>query len=709
MGISPAGVEQLLPTAFHFEQDSMLPDVLLTLNSGDTMPQIVNGSDLSLKVFAINNATSFTYKLVDGNVDCFSQKEDTFPKPSVIENDVSITLTAGELKRDIISTDPRKLKTLCVLSFKQGPENSIVKNMKVFAFFVDISGFTLPESGVTGIPANPTIESDFLNVKIMPSAGGSSFNKATSKTYQRVDVFDTREKALAPCSFDSVIPESFKDVIELKGHAKKGFYRLCLKIENSAKTAAVQRFGWIREDVVASLPLTNDKTFNRPNLANQDATSPNVLKTLTGLPKQDKASGNKFEFKFKHYVGLTLCHDNKDPYSPLASDQIDIKNLPAAGSFHTLCVLATLKGPDGTVLASQENASRFTWLRDGTKPDHTVSGIPAGTNNDTVFKVKFSAAREGKSYSPDLDAIVVLRTEILDKEAQCPARTVKDNNNKDILNPLYKEVKLNTASGEADVELTRALTAADNKKDLMFCSYSRDKSGNVASLVRMNSWTFDTRPFASLAFDPSVKMGQPSNKKTVEISVIRNPDHKGYKSKLISGLNCGTIDAGYTAFTPTTTDASFLKKTLDVSAGGDGDRTFCILAIANDNANTLQPVAEPTAFSWKLDTTPTSVELVKAPENSNLAKVDFKLTVKTSVSSESAVSYSYIALGSTTADCEKSLSSERTVKDFKTQLTLTSTLPSGAKSGSFKLCLWGHDSAGNISAAKSYTWTQKLP
>jgi hypothetical protein len=64
--------------AVKIEQDSMLPDVLRTLNSEDTMHQVVNGNDLSHRVFAINNATSFNHEWL-GNFRAHPLVQRTYP------------------------------------------------------------------------------------------------------------------------------------------------------------------------------------------------------------------------------------------------------------------------------------------------------------------------------------------------------------------------------------------------------------------------------------------------------------------------------------------------------------------------------------------------------------------------------------------------------------------------------------------------------
>jgi hypothetical protein len=706
VGISRADVEQAFPSIFTFEQDAMLPEVKLSLESGADLPSILNANPLKLKVSGINRAQKFSYKLLAGNANCYSLKDEDFSSPMALANggEGVIEFTEVQLKEGIISPSTRILRTLCVASFKTGADNKTSRFVNVSRFYVDISGLAINEGSVTGIPANPTTKSSF-DVKVVPIGGNSStttFDKSTSKIYHKLERFDTREQAESSCSFDGVTAISYTEKLAVTGRSEKGFHRLCLMLENLAKTKSnALSVVWFKDNIVASIPISNSDKLEPPLLAGQKATAASLNKKVTPELFEAAPAGSTVSYKFKHYKGTSLCNNNADAYVPIQSDQIAIPKLDPEGSTHTLCVLATQKSSAGAVLAEQSQASRFTWFRDGINPDHTVTGLPFGTSNDTKYTIKITAAKEGMAYSSQTDAVKIAYTEkILDRAAgaSCPRKgsTVEGK-------PVYTEKPLAAATGTLTLSLERSLTSSNNGLGLMFCSFSRDNSGNETVLPKMNAWTFDTRPIATVTFDSAFKQGAPSNKKTFDISIFSNPDHKGYKSKLVSGNNCGTDATGYPS-TPNhlVSNAASLIKSFAIS-GADGPRTLCVLAIGKDNAQ--QPFTEPTSFTWILDTAAPKVQLqTNPPATLAGAKVTQTLSVRSSDAKDPAAEYDYQLSGS--SDCPAA--NYKPKVKLTTPLVLTSNVSAG-KTGSFRLCVRGYDLAGNVSEPTVITWKQTAP
>lgn len=715
VGISKAGVEQAFPSVFSFVHDAMLPESRLTLESGDDLPSVVNGSELRLRVLPVNQAKEFSYKLLEpAKNNCYELKPEDYSQPAAFGTAAGATLvfSSEQLKEGIVAPEFRSSRTLCIRSEKPAAGNTIAKFVNVFQFYVDVSEISINEKSIVGnpaarnIPANPTVRSSF-QIKIMPinpPQTTSTFNPATSYIHHKMVRFDTMAEAMAaPCRFDDAMRVVYRDDLPLNARTEKGFHQLCVMLENSAGTRSNSvPVVWYKDNIVASLPISNPTTRDVPRLANQGATADSLNKTLTHELSDPAPDGSTVSYRYKHFTGLVTCETNADPYVGLSSNSISIPTLDPAGSFHTLCVLATMKSAQGTVIMEQSQPSRFVWFRDGTRPDHTITGLPVGTSNDVQFTARMTAAKEGAEYSVDKDATKLFHTEVLDRQvgASCPSKTVEVDG-KPVLNPDYKEKNF-SSTGLLNVPLVRQLAAANNGKELMFCSFSRDKSGNDSATTKLVSWTFDTR-IANLTVESSFRASTPSNKTTISFSIFGNPDHSGYKSKIVQGTSCGTDASGYPS-TPNhlTSKPETLQSSFPVT-GTDGPRTICVIAIGKDK--TQQPFDVATSFMWVFDTTGPAVQLQTAPELIiSGASVTQTLSVRSASSSDPALQYDFQLTSSTQCAVDK----YKAKVALSTPLKLTSTVSAG-KQAKFMLCLRGYDSAGNVGVPKVYTWSQTAP
>lgn len=704
LGISRAKLVQPFPNVLTFKQDAMLPAVSLTLESGANLPSIVNTEPLKLTLSSLNLATEYSYALSMGQKSCYELTDSDFNAAAQFDksNEASVTLSSDVLKEGLNETTKRVLRWLCIKSFKQGANNTKRSYMNTFAFNVDSSKVLINETGVTGIPANPTVNDSF-KVKITPVAStiaSGEFNPATSKIYIKIEKLDSKAKIKDECVFTGIQPidygiQSLRE-IEISNRREQGLHRLCLMLENSAgtKSKALSTLVWQKEDVVATLPVTADRLNSIPQLRGvvaRDATLARVP-TANVSAKQDK---QKFKFKYKHIKGSIEC--DTQGYTDLpekAGSPITISNLEPMASKHTLCVLASQYSESNELIAFQKVPSRFEWFRDGTAPDHEISGLPQGISNDTKFeKVGIKAKPEGQTYNATSDAVKIFTTEILVDSTECP----KNLNDREI----YKEDNL--TNGTKEFSLEKALTSVNNKSKLLFCSFSQDGSGNRSG-VKSVGWTFDTRPFANPTFTPNIPANSASNVKSVRMILPNDPDFVGYKSVLRTDAGCGKDESIYPE-TPNhrIADPKSLDFTFTIS-GVDGPRTICVLAVSKDG-NEVQLIDEPSKLTWIRDTVPTKIKLANVPAASlNAASTSVKIAVGSEDLKDPASAYDFVLVQTTT--CPTTGYSAKMA--LKEPLTLTSTVPAG-QTIKFTLCVRGYDAAGNVGPPVITSWSQTAP
>ncbi len=712
LGISRAKMVQPFPNVFTFKQDAMLPAVSLTLESGANLPSIVNTEPLKLTLSSLNLATEYSYALSMGQKSCYELKDSDFNAAAQFDksNEASVTLSSDVLKEGLNATTKRVLRWLCIKSFKHGANNTKRSYMNTFAFNVDSSGVLINETGVTGIPANPIVNDSF-KVKITPVAStiaSGEFNPATSKIYIKIEKLDSKAKIKDECVFTGIQPidygkQSLRE-IEISNRKERGLHRLCLMLENSAgtKSKALSTLVWQKEDVVATLPASADILNNIPQLRNVDARNA-TLSRVPGTNVSAKQDKQKFKFKYKHIKGSIEC--DTQGYTDLpekAGSPITISNLEPMASKHTLCVLASQYSETNELIADQKVPSRFEWFRDGTAPEHDISGLPQGISNDKKFDIVVRAKPEDikNKYNATSDAVKIFTTGILLGRTECP----KDLKDPEILK-MYTERNLN-ASGALAFSLEKELTAANNKSTLLFCSFSQDASKNN-SAVKSVSWTFDSRPFANPKFIPDIPANSASNVRSLRIELPNDPDFMGYKIVLRNEAGCGKDPSIYPK-TPNhlvTSAKTPLNVTISIpSTEPDGPRTICVLAVSKDGKEE-QPIDDASMLSWIRDTVPTKIKLANVPAASiNTASASVKIAVGSEDLKDPASAYDFVLVQTTT--CPTTGYSAKMA--LKEPLTLTSSVAAG-QTIKFTLCVRGYDAAGNVNKPVITSWSQTAP
>jgi len=703
LGISRAKMVQPFPNVFTFKQDAMLPEVSVALESGSNVPSVVNTEPLNLTLNALNLAKEYSYAMSMGEKSCYELKDTDFSAPAPFDqsNEASLVLSSDVLKMGLNDQTKRIIRWLCVKSFKNGANNKKRSYLNTFSFYVDSSSILLNESGVRGIPFNPTTK-DSLDVTITPvgaNAANSDFNPATSKMYTKVEKLNSKEDVKTPCLFAGIQPTAFSNLVKITNRKEAGLHRLCVMLENSAGTKSniLSTLVWQKEDVVATLPVTADRLNTIPQLSNVSPRSATLTRTATATVST-KQDNQKFKYKYKHIKGRIDCVADSGVYTPLpegGTPTITVSNLEPMASRHTLCILASQFSETNELIAEQKIPSRFEWFRDGTAPDHEISGLPQGISNDIKFeKIKIKAKPEGKTYSVTSDAVKIFTTEILVDSTECP-KSLADRT-------IYKERDF-ASNGMLEFSLEKALTATSNKSKLLFCSFSQDNSGNRSG-VKSVVWTFDTRPFANPTFTPNIAANSASNAKTVRMVLPNDPDFVGYKSVLRTEAGCGKDESIYPK-TPNHLIAD--PKSLDFSftiSGADGPRTICVLAVSKDGKE-VQLIDEPSMMSWVLDTVPTKVKLANVPATQlNIESASVKVAVSSENTKDPASAYDFRLVQ--TATCPTTGYSAKMA--LKEPLTLTSTVPAG-QTIKFTLCVRGYDAAGNVGTPVITSWSQTAP
>lgn len=703
LGISRAKMVQPFPNVFTFKQDAMLPSVSVALESGSNLPSVVNTEPINLTISALNLAAEFSYAMSIGEKGCYELKETDFSAPAPFDksNEAALALSSNVLKMGLDDTTKRVMRWLCIISFKQGPNNSKRSYMNTFAFFVDSSSILINEAGVRGIPFNPTTK-DALDITIMPvgaNVANSDFNPATSKMYTKVEKLKSKEDVKTACVFTGIQPVAYSNSMKITNRKEAGIHRLCVQLENSAGTKSniLSTLVWQKEDVVATLPVTADRLNTIPQLSSASPRSATLTRTVASTVSTNQ-NKQKLKYKFKHIKGRKDCVADSGVYTILpegATPTITIANLEPMASQHTLCVLASQFSETNELIAAQKIPSRFEWFRDGTAPDHEISGLPQGISNEIKFeKIRIKVKPEGQTYNVTSDAVKLFTTEILVDSTGCP-KTLGDRT-------IYKERDFER-NGMLEFSLEKALTATNNKSKLLFCSFSQDNSGNRSG-VKSVGWTFDTRPFANPTFTPNIAANSASNTKTVRMVLPNDPDFVGYKSVLRTEAGCGKDESIYPK-TPNhqIADPKSLDFTFTIS-GADGPRTICVLAVSKDGKE-VQLIDEPSMMSWVLDTVPTKVKLANVPATQlNIASASVKVAVSSKTPKDPASAYDFRLVQ--TATCPTTGYSAKMA--LKEPLTLTSTVPAG-QTIKFTLCVRGYDAAGNVGTPVITSWSQTAP
>lgn len=706
VGVSRAGTGQPVPTVFNFIQDAKLPAAQIVSDSGNPLPTVVDGSDLSIKLRVLNLAAKYSYQLVTGSgcpgtADVGYPKKEKFPD----NNEVSIILSAQDLARDLSEQTKRVTKSLCVVTEKPAPLGRIRENLESVQFTVDKNTLVINENNISGLPVNPSISSTYVVNIVQPDAS-TNFIPATSKMYYKVETV-AAPRGLAPCNLNSVAPVKFSKSVNIDQIIQKGWYRFCLKLENAAGTQSNSvGVTWYKDVVVAKLPTKAPNSLDLVQAANQKllgtAKSPGIPVTIESILNKETSS---FEFKFKYFVGGKFCEDDNSPFEAATSIASKLQKNPLATNtgIHTLCVLGIEKDENGFLIAAQSEPSRFQFFHDETAPTMVVSGVPTGASNRTTFTARVDVRRNGV-YSAAEDAIRVSFATAVLKGANttCPQKSATAS---------YTRVNVpaaGTNTGIATRAFTNFVTAADDGQLLRVCIFATDASGNTSDIQNME-WIFDiSRPRAEFRLTtPDIKAGARSNARSAKLVVSPDGDVVSYRTALIAATDC--TSAKFSGVKNISPDSPELINI----AGIDGNRVLCI--VARDRAGNEQLATEPTSLGWTLDTTPPKFSLTGAPTGTvKAATLESKVGIVPVSGGEPIDSFDFVVVETPTCpetgySKKTSLLKENVNKQLVDNPIIFSTTAVVGTTKKFSLCVRGYDEAGNVSKPVITSWSQTAP
>lgn len=706
VGVSRAGLEQPVPTVFNFLQDAKLPSAQIVADSGNPLPTVVDGNDMNVKLRVLNLASKYTYQLVTGSgcpgtADTGYPSRERFPD----SNEVTITISAQDLSKDLNEQTKRVTKSLCVVTEKPAPLGRIRENLESVQLTVDKNTLVINENNISGLPVNPSINSSYV-VNIVQPAASTNFIPSTSKMYYKVESVDA-QRGLAPCNLDSVAPVKFTKSVNIDQINQKGWYRFCLKLENAAGTKSnAVGVAWYKDVVVAKLPTKTANSLDLVQAANQKLLgtprSPGIPVTIESSLNKETSS---FEFKYKYFVGGKFCDADNSPFEAATNIASKLQKNPLATNtgIHTLCVLGFEKDENGFLIAAQSEPSRFQFFHDETAPTLVVSGVPTGASNRTTFTAKVDVRRGGE-YSAAEDAVrVSFATAVLKgANSTCPQKSAAAS---------YTRVNVpatGTSMGIATRAFTNFVTDADDSQLLRVCIFATDASGNTSDIQVMD-WIFDiSRPKAEFKLTtPDIKAGARSNARSAQLIVSPDGVVVSYKTALIAGTAC--TGAKFSGLKNISADTPELINI----AGVDGNRILCV--VARDRAGNEQLASEPTALSWTLDTTPPRFNPTGAPTGTvKAATIDSKVSIAAVTGCEPVEFYDFVVVETATCpDIGYSSKASTLMININEQLVdnpiiLKTTVAAGTTK-TFSLCVRGYDEAGNVSKPVLRSWRQSAP
>ncbi|NBW81105.1 hypothetical protein EBR21_05060, partial [bacterium] len=265
-----------------------------------------------------------------------------------------------------------------------------------------------------------------------------------------------------------------------------------------------------------------------------------------------------------------------------------------------------------------------------------------------------------------------------------------------------------TSAGILNKKITLPLATTDDGKKISICYFVRDNSGNQSIPTSIN-WILDlTAPVAIASLDPMIAQNSSSKVTSVKLAVSTENGAVSYKAVLAAQSGCANVTYPTTS---RTIDPANLQ-TFSIS-GSDGPRTLCIRA--KDAAGNEQSINEPTIISWIRDTTAPGFNLMGAPTGTvTSASLNVSVSVTSVATGEAVAAWDYVLVNSTTCPTiGYGAKTSATKLDANNQtvanpITLTTTVDAGTTK-TFGLCVHAYDAAGNMSAAKISSWTQKAP
>ena len=295
--------------------------------------------------------------------------------------------------------------------------------------------------------------------------------------------------------------------------------------------------------------------------------------------------------------------------------------------------------------AGNESAmAQYTWTYDITNPTISVAGLPESVSSDTLLSVVPTINESGE-----------YRYQLLSGDVACSSAST------------YSEWRDNNTT------LTQGL-GTDGDKTL--CIEARDTAGNGLASTYRYQWEKNSLPIRAEADVPS---GNTTNQTSLSLTVSGNRTDE-YQYVFSQGsVNC--LGQSYSSWVSNATS-------LDISLAVETSYTLCLLG---RDVNGEEQVI-PTQYTITRDTVPDNALLSSSPDSYN-NESSFTLTVY------NVAEYQYKLLQDQ-ADCSSgSYTAFTSISD-----TISLTTNSDA---SYRLCLIGKDSAGNIqSSPTQYTWVR---